>query len=79
MTPRALDPATVHAKLRALEDLLDALSLIGEVSGDGLRREVLTRLAVERVLTPSAHGHRCGSADGGSRPGGRGRSRTVSS
>ncbi len=51
MSPRSLDPATVHARLRNLEDLLEALELLGGVSGDQLRRDVVTRLAAERVLT----------------------------
>ena len=51
MTPRPLDPATVHARLRSLEELLEALEVLGQVDGDRLRREVVTRLAAERVLT----------------------------
>ena len=51
MTPRAVDPATITAKLEPVEDLLDALAVIGPVDGGRLRAEVVTRLAVERVLT----------------------------
>jgi uncharacterized protein YutE (UPF0331/DUF86 family) len=51
MTPKNLDPATVQAKLRLLDELLDALRGLGEVSGDRLRSDQIVRLAVERVLT----------------------------
>lgn len=51
MTPRPLDPATVQARLRGLEELLDAVDALAGVDGDRLRAEVLTRLAAERVLT----------------------------
>ena len=50
MSPSSLDPATVQARLR-LEDLSEALEVLGGVSGDQLRRDVVTRLPAERVLT----------------------------
>ena len=51
MTPRTLDPATLREKLRLVEELLDALALVGGVTAERLTTEVLTRLAVERILT----------------------------
>ncbi|WP_409331869.1 type VII toxin-antitoxin system HepT family RNase toxin [Trujillonella humicola] len=51
MTPRRLDPASVQAKLRSLDDLRSALDLVGEVDGARLGQDVLLRLAVERALT----------------------------
>jgi uncharacterized protein YutE (UPF0331/DUF86 family) len=51
MTPRALDAAPVREKLRLLEEPLDALALVGEVTADRLQSDVVTRLAVERILT----------------------------
>lgn len=51
MTPRAVDPASVQAKLRSIEELIDALRLIGEVDGRRLREDIVVRLAVERALT----------------------------
>ena len=51
MTPRPLDWRLVRAKLRKIEQLLDALEAMGPVTADGLRNDVTTSLAVERVLT----------------------------
>ena len=51
MTPRRLDPATIAARLRLIEDLLRDLLEIGEVDVQRLRRERFTRHIVERVLT----------------------------
>jgi uncharacterized protein YutE (UPF0331/DUF86 family) len=53
VTPHPLDVASVQAKLRSLDELLDALRLVGEVDGARLGQEVLLRLAVERALTQS--------------------------
>lgn len=51
MTPRPLDVATVQAKLRLLDELLDVLRELGQVTGDRLRSDPIVRLALERVLT----------------------------
>ncbi|SDQ35398.1 Protein of unknown function DUF86 [Quadrisphaera sp. DSM 44207] len=51
MTPRAVDVATVHAKLRLVGELLEALAVVGDVTAERLRSDVITRLAVERILT----------------------------
>ncbi|HEY2194687.1 MAG TPA: DUF86 domain-containing protein [Actinomycetospora sp.] len=51
MTPRPLDWRSVGAKLRRIEDLLDALEAMGPVTADRLRSDITTSLAVERVLT----------------------------
>ncbi len=51
MTPRKLDVAVVRARLSALNELVDALRVIGEVDGARLRADVIVRLAVERALT----------------------------
>lgn len=51
MTPRALDVATVQQKLQLLEELLDALALVGALTVERLRSDVVVRLAVERILT----------------------------
>ena len=51
MTPRPVDPASVQAKLRSLDELGSALRLVGEIDGARLAEDVLLRLAVERALT----------------------------
>lgn len=50
MTPRPLDPASLQAKLRSLDELVGALDLVGKVDGARLEHDVLLRLAVERAL-----------------------------
>jgi uncharacterized protein YutE (UPF0331/DUF86 family) len=51
VTPHPVDIASVQAKLRSLDELLDALRLVGAVDGARLGQDVLLRLAVERALT----------------------------
>jgi uncharacterized protein YutE (UPF0331/DUF86 family) len=51
MTPRPLDPVSLQAKLRSLDELVSALGLVGNVGGARLEHDVLLRLAVERALT----------------------------
>lgn len=51
MTPRELDPSTVQAKLRLMQDLVDDLSDAGAPDGARLREQRLLLRAVERVLT----------------------------
>jgi uncharacterized protein YutE (UPF0331/DUF86 family) len=51
VTPRPVDPASVQAKLRSLDELGSALRLVGEIDGARLAEDVLLRLAVERALT----------------------------
>lgn len=51
MTPAALDPASVHAKLRLMTVLLDDLDAVGGVTAERLTADRMLRYAVERVLT----------------------------
>ncbi|MBV9140849.1 MAG: DUF86 domain-containing protein [Pseudonocardiales bacterium] len=51
MTPRRLDPALIHERLREIQLLLADLVEIGEVDAERLRRDRLTRHVVERVLS----------------------------
>ena len=51
MTPRKLDTGVVRARLGALQELVDALQVIGDVDGTRLRADVVVRLATERALT----------------------------
>lgn len=51
MTPRELDPSTVQAKLRLMQDLVDDLTKAGAPDGARLREQRLLLRAVERILT----------------------------
>jgi uncharacterized protein YutE (UPF0331/DUF86 family) len=51
MSPRELDRAMIHAKLRVLRDLLEDLEPLRNISAERLGTERLTRYAVERILT----------------------------
>jgi uncharacterized protein YutE (UPF0331/DUF86 family) len=51
MTPRALDVATVQAKLRLMRDLVDDLRSANDPDVARLREQRLLLRAVERVLT----------------------------
>ena len=51
MTPPALDAALVHAKLRAMRELLDDLDEAGAVDAARLETDRMLRHAVERILT----------------------------
>ena len=51
MTPPALDWRSLAAKQARMRTLLDQLSSTGSVDVDRLRREPMTALAVERILT----------------------------
>lgn len=51
MTPRSLERATVQAKLRLMQELLDDLALVGAVTPARLKDDRLALRAVERVLT----------------------------
>ena len=46
-----IDAAVVQERLRLIRELLDDLSDIGEVTASRLRRERITRHAVERIVT----------------------------
>lgn len=50
MTPRRLDPDTVHAKLRRMEQVLADLEGVGPVDADRLAGEPVVRYGVERML-----------------------------
>jgi uncharacterized protein YutE (UPF0331/DUF86 family) len=51
LTLRSLDPATVQAKLRLLQGLLDDLANAEPVTGERMRDDRLLRHAIERILT----------------------------
>jgi uncharacterized protein YutE (UPF0331/DUF86 family) len=51
VTPPALDTALVHAKLRAMRELLDDLDAAGPVDTARLTGDRMLRHAVERILT----------------------------
>jgi uncharacterized protein YutE (UPF0331/DUF86 family) len=51
MTPRSLDIARVHAKLRLMRDLLDDLDAAGPIDAQRLAGNRLLLRAVERILT----------------------------
>ena len=51
MTPPALDAALVHAKLRAMRELLDDLDAVGDVDAARLTGDRMLRHAIERILT----------------------------
>ena len=51
MTPPALDRDVVHAKLRALRELLDDLDAVPVLDRVALEQDRMLRHAVERVLT----------------------------
>ena len=51
MTPRFLERATVQAKLRLMQEVLDDLALISDVTTQRLQDDRLALRAVERMLT----------------------------
>lgn len=51
MTPRALDPATVHAKLALIRELLDDLEQVRSADAARMHQDRMLRYAVERILT----------------------------
>jgi uncharacterized protein YutE (UPF0331/DUF86 family) len=51
MSPRELDRAVLHAKLRVVRELLDDLEPLRGTSAEQLATNRLTRYAVERILT----------------------------
>lgn len=51
MTPPPLDAAMVHAKLRAMRELLDDLDAAQPVDAGVLARDRMLRHGVERILT----------------------------
>ena len=51
MSPRELDGAMLHAKLRVIRELLDDLEPLRDISAERLATDRLTRYAVERILT----------------------------
>ena len=51
MTPPSVDAALVHAKLRAMRELLDDLDAVGPVDAARLTADRMLRHAVERILT----------------------------
>lgn len=51
MTPPVLDGALVHAKLRAMRELLDDLDATGPVDAARLTGDRMLKHAVERILT----------------------------
>lgn len=50
MTPTRLNPATVTARLRLIDEAVSDLVALGEITPERLRRERLTRRVVERCL-----------------------------
>jgi uncharacterized protein YutE (UPF0331/DUF86 family) len=51
MSPKRLDVAIVHSRLRMIRELLDDLDSMGDSTVTGLASDRLTRHAVERILT----------------------------
>jgi uncharacterized protein YutE (UPF0331/DUF86 family) len=51
VTPRELDAGVVQSRLRLLEDLLNDLDSVGQLTADRLREDRMLRHAVERVLS----------------------------
>lgn len=51
MTPRRLDPASVAARLRLMDEAIDDLARLGEVDRDRLDSDRLVRRVVERCLS----------------------------
>jgi uncharacterized protein YutE (UPF0331/DUF86 family) len=51
VTPREFDSGVVQARLRLIDDLLNDLASIGEVTADRLHDDRILRHAVERVLS----------------------------
>lgn len=51
MTPRRLDPDTIHEKLRLMEQTLGHLDDLGQVDRGRLTAEPVVRAAVERWIT----------------------------
>ena len=51
MTPRQLDVAALHAKLRILRQVVDDLEPLQELTAERLRQDRILGYAVERMLT----------------------------
>lgn len=51
MTPRRLDPVSVGARLRLMQEALEDLEALGPVDRARLEQDRLTRRALERILT----------------------------
>ena len=51
MTPHDLDRSVVQARLAQIQELLDDLDAIGDLSAEKLEQDRMLRHAVERVLS----------------------------